>query len=120
MKFHLLYIKLVRIARIFPGIILFLWITSSCALYSQESNQETTPTLSDNSAPLVLHGVFPWDDSVKPMSRVHTLPPQEQDKAQARILFSVARDLERRSDVRKKFYDDDFPNTSKNSERIKY
>ena len=120
MKFHLLYIKLVRIARIFPGIILFLWITSSCALFSQESNQETASTPSENSAPRLLHGVFPWDDPVKPMSRVHSLSPQDQDKAQARILFSVARDLERRSEVRKKFYEDDFPNASNNSERIKY
>lgn len=120
MKFHLLYIKLVRIARIFPGIILFLWITSSCALYSQESNQESTPTLSNDVSPLVLPGVFPWDDPIKPMSRIHTLPPQEQDKAQARILFSVARDLERRSEVHKKFYGDDFPGDSANSDRIKY
>ncbi len=107
-------------ARFFPGIVLFLWITPLCALFSQESNPESTSTLSDNSAPLVLHGVFSWDDPVKPMSRVHTLTPQEQDKAQARILFSVARDLERRSEVRKKFYDDDFPNASGNSERIQY
>ena len=120
MKFHLLYIKLVRIARIFPGIILFLWMTSSCALFSQESKQETASAHSDNSSPLVLPGVFPWDDPVKPMSRVHALSPLEQDKAQARILFSIARDLERRSEVRKQFYDDDFPNSSSNPERIQY
>ena len=120
MKFHLLYIKLVRIARLFPGIVLFLWITSSCALFSQDSNQETAPALSNNAEPLVLPGIFPWDDPVKPMSRVRTLSPQEQDKAQARILFSAARDLERRSEVHKKFYGDDFPNESKNSQRIKY
>lgn len=120
MKFHLLYIKLVRIARFFPGIILFLWITSSCALYSQDSNPNTSSTQSKNAEPLVLHGVFPWDDPVKPLSVKRNLTPQEQDKAQAQILFSVARDLERRSEVHKKFYGDDFPNESKNSERIKY
>ena len=120
MKYHLLYIKLVRIARIFPGILLFLWMTSLCNLFSQESKPETASTFSDSSAPLVLPGVFPWDDPIKPMSRVHALPPLEQDKAQARILFSVARDLERRSEVRKKFYDDEFPNESNNSERIQY
>ncbi|MBR0237089.1 MAG: tetratricopeptide repeat protein [Thermoguttaceae bacterium] len=120
MKFHLLYIKLVRIARIFPGIILFLWITSSCALYSQDANPEASSNQSNKAEPLVLHGVFPWDDPVKPLSVKRNLTPQEQDKAQAQILFSVARDLERRSEVHKKFYGDDFPNASKNSERIKY
>ncbi len=95
-------------------------IALSTALFSKQAVAEADSSASLSSQRQDIRGIFPWDDTIKPLSRPRVLTPYEQDKLDARILFSIARDMERRSKLEESVFGPEIGGDRKNKDIVKY